>query len=91
MLHILRHSPSSTVFDNCLESIDDSSHLLLIEDAVYAVVKLEPRLAELKTQGRVSVLASDLVARGLNTDNSWQVDYSGFVKLTGLHCPSFTW
>lgn len=91
MLHILRHSPSSSVFEHCLRSIDDSSHLLLIEDAVYALLKPNAHLESLKMQGRVSVLASDLIARGINAEASWQVDYSGFVTLTSLHSPSFTW
>ncbi|WP_432454738.1 MULTISPECIES: sulfurtransferase complex subunit TusB [unclassified Agarivorans] len=91
MLHIMRHSYASSEFQACIQQMDVDSHLVLIEDAVYALVKADAKLVALSAQGRLSVLLDDMQARGLKISSFNAIDYQQFVQLTVSHTPCLTW
>lgn len=91
MLHILNTSPfqNSTVFTCCFQAARAGDVILLIEDAVLAILTPE-KLPPLD----MYVLACDLQARGIldRTPTRFQIiDYNGFVDLTLQHTPIQTW
>lgn len=85
ILHIVNKSPyEKNSLDMAAGYARDGDSVLLIEDAVYAAVKSGKAVAKLDGLD-VSVLGSDLAARGINEDKLADgvtiVDYSGFVDM----------
>ena len=98
MLHIVNKSPyEKTALASCLAHATKGSAVLLIEDAVYAVMKGGAAEAEVKlAMGRVDVyaLGPDLEARGVKDrviDGVKLVDYGGFVDLAAEHRINQSW
>jgi len=85
MLHLVNKSPyERNSLDTCIGYYRDGDAVLLIEDGVYAALKggaTAPKLDGID----VSVLGSDLAARGFTEDKLVDgvkvVDYAGFVDL----------
>ncbi len=85
ILHVVNKSPyEKNSLDMAAGYARDGDTVLLIEDAVYAAIKSGKAAAKLDGLD-VSVLASDLAARGINEDKLADsvtiVDYAGFVDL----------
>jgi len=85
ILHIVNKSPyEKNSVDMAAGYAKDGDTVLLIEDAVYAAVKAGSASAILSGLD-VSVLGSDLAARGVAEDKLADginiVDYAGFVDL----------
>lgn len=99
MLHILRHSPQThPQLANCLRLLDSEQGLLLMEDAVYALLPASPsasRLGLLPASVRIHVLESDMLARGLALDDLPArvrvVDYSSMVNLCTAYSKVVSW
>ncbi len=97
MLHTVNKSSfERNSLQSCLNTIDETSVVLLIEDGVISATKSthESMLADLAQQGRVYALQGDLEARGISTkvaDNIQLVDYSGFVDLVVEHGTPVSW
>lgn len=95
MLHTLSRSPYQIDFDALLRTMSDGDALLLLEDAVSAVVDggaFLPRLVAANIE--VYVLNEDVIARGLSTllaVSVKTVDYGGFVDLTITHPTQMAW
>lgn len=91
MLHIIKTIEKLTL---ALAYRQPSEHLLLTEDAVYAVLPSHELANQLKTVEGLSVLQADLASRGLQDlvpESLDKVDYFGFVTLTEQHQQSITW
>ena len=85
ILHIVNKSPyEKNSVTMAVGYAKDGDTVLLIEDAVYAAVKAGSASAQLNGLD-VSVLGSDLAARGVAEDKLADginiVDYAGFVDL----------
>jgi len=85
MLHVVNKSPYEKNSLNVAAGYaKDGDVVLLIEDAVYAAVK-KGKAAEKLNGLDVSVLGSDLAARGIGEDKLVDgvtvIDYAGFVDL----------
>jgi tRNA 2-thiouridine synthesizing protein B len=97
MLHTVNKSSfERNSLQSCLNIIDDSSVILLIEDGVISAAKntKSSMLADLATQGRVYALQGDVDARGISSkvaDNIKLVDYAGFVELVVEHGTAVSW
>ncbi|WP_138145800.1 sulfurtransferase complex subunit TusB [Bathymodiolus heckerae thiotrophic gill symbiont] len=97
MLHTVNKSSfERNSLQSCLNTIDDSSVILLIEDGVISAAKNSKSfmLAELATQGRVYALQGDVEARGISSklaDNIKLVDYAGFVDLVIENGTAVSW
>ncbi|BES71563.1 sulfurtransferase complex subunit TusB [Marinobacter nanhaiticus D15-8W] len=82
-LHILNKAPGEPRFDACLSGLTHGDTLLLIENAVIAVVH---NTTDWPEGVKLNVLLDDLEARGLKdaaVGKAWlSVDYPGFVTLT---------
>lgn len=97
MLHTVNKSSfERNSLQSCVELIDDSSVVLLIEDGVISAAnhKNAPLLAQLAEQGRVYALKEDVEARGLApkiADKIKLVDYGGFVDLVVEHGTAVAW
>lgn len=97
MLHTVNKSSfERNSLQSCINTIDDTSVVLLIEDGVISATKSthESMLADLASQGRVYALQGDLEARGISTkvaDNIQLVDYAGFVDLVVEHGTPVSW
>ncbi|MFT6778856.1 MAG: tRNA 2-thiouridine synthesizing protein B [Paraglaciecola sp.] len=87
ILHKVSSSPfSDQSLQQCLKRIQPADKLLLIQDAVYAMVKTD--LAnKLPKHGPIYVLNEDVQARGLTIENTLYqgISYPEFVELT-LEC-----
>lgn len=87
MLHTVNKSSfERNSLQSCLNTIDDSSVILLIEDGVISATKntKSSLLADLAAEGRVFALQGDVEARGISSklaDNIKLADYAGFVDL----------
>jgi tRNA 2-thiouridine synthesizing protein B len=87
LLHTVSKSPySSDALRSCLRSALPGSHILLIEDGVYAALDGSDSAAELTAAENIAcyALAPDLAARGLLGSVAAGiefVDYSDFVRL----------
>lgn len=89
ILHTVNKSPFERAnLTSCLAHAQPGDALLLIEDGVYAAVQgtdYATRMAEAAKVLKVSVLGSDLKARGHGEGNVIPgisiVDYAGFVDL----------
>lgn len=96
MLAIVSTSPYSTSsLDQCLIYADAKTQILLLEDAVYAILPTNFWYKKLIDSGLpIYVLIDDLVARGIETQLSYQVkaiDMAGFVALTEKNATQITW
>jgi tRNA 2-thiouridine synthesizing protein B len=85
MLHVVNKSPyERDSLDTCVGYCKDGDAVLLIEDGVYAAIKAGSAAAKLEGLD-VSVLGSDLAARGIAEDKLADgikvVDYGDFVDL----------
>ena len=94
-LHIVNRAASSShALQQCLDLASPGDAVLLIEDGVYSAL---PRIfsgIDLTSGVTVSVLATDVDARGLEgrlTAAVASVDYDGFVTLTEQHNPVMSW
>lgn len=92
VLHIVKHSPcAARTLQQCLARVGEGDSVLLIEDAVYALVQDGPA----HWGCRVYALQPDLAARGLlqqpRRDDVEIVDYAGFVQLAVQHSQVLSW
>jgi tRNA 2-thiouridine synthesizing protein B len=91
ILHLVCRSPfESDALTRCLERAGAEDAVLLMENAVYAVLK------EVPANGKLYALLPDLEARGLDTEAATArtiqlVDYEGFVELTERYPLSLSW
>lgn len=73
IVHIVRHSPvNHPSFNSCLRSLGSQQSLLLIEDAVYALLPgtaFSQSLRLLPNTVDIYAMESDLVARGVPLDD----------------------
>ncbi|NYT52857.1 MAG: sulfurtransferase complex subunit TusB [Candidatus Vesicomyosocius endoextente] len=97
MLHTVNKSSfERNSLKSCINIIDDTSVILLIEDGVISATKNinSSMIANLANQGRVYALQGDVEARGISSklvDNIKLVDYTGFVDLVVEHGTSVSW
>ncbi len=97
MLHTVNKSSfERNSLQSCINTIDDTSVILLIEDGVISAAKNNnsSMIADLATQGRVYALKGDVEARGISSklaDNIKLVDYAGFVDLVVEHGTAVSW
>ncbi len=97
MLHTVNKSSfERNSLKSCINTIDDTSVILLIEDGVISATKNinSSMIANLANQGRVYALQGDVEARGVSSklvDNIKLVDYTGFVDLVVEHGTSVSW
>jgi tRNA 2-thiouridine synthesizing protein B len=97
MLHTVNKSSfERNSLQTCLNTIDDSSVILFIEDGVINAANntKSSMIADLATQGRVFALQGDVEARGISSklaDNIKLVDYPGFVDLVVKHGTAVSW
>lgn len=95
ILHIVNKSPyEKNSLNTAAGYIKDGDSLLLIEDGVYAAIKGGAAAARLDGLD-VSVMGSDLAARGIAEDKLIDgvsvVDYAGFVDLVEAKDSSQSW
>ena len=99
LLHLLRHAPQDdTHFATSLRVIGPEQGLLLIEDAVYALL---PRTSAVNAMQllpasiRLFALESDVLARDLAIDDLPQrvslIDYPGMVELCTRYDKVLSW
>ncbi|MDG2395835.1 sulfurtransferase complex subunit TusB [Candidatus Thioglobus sp.] len=97
MLHTVNKSSfERNSLQSCLNTIDDSSVILFIEDGVINAANNanSSMIADLAANGRVFALQGDVDARGISSklaDNIKLVDYSGFVDLVVEHGTAVSW
>lgn len=97
MLHTVNKSSfERNSLQSCLNTIDDSSVILFIEDGVINAANNAntSMIADLAASGRVFALQGDVDARGISSklaDNIKLVDYSGFVDLVVEHGTAVSW
>lgn len=97
VLHIVNKSPSqSDALDSCIRIAEPGSAILLIEDAVYALLKLEELKTKHEKLDRIEIYAliGDAAARGTTqwrTEQIELIDYTGFVELTEQYTSSVSW
>lgn len=99
MLHILRHPPhTDSRFASCLRAINTGHALILIEDAVYALLKgTSARNALEYLPGTISLYALDvdLDARGIALDDlpsrARVINYPMMVELCLEHPKAVSW
>ncbi|BAF61897.1 sulfurtransferase complex subunit TusB [Candidatus Vesicomyidisocius calyptogenae] len=97
MLHTVNKSSfERNSLKSCINTIDDTSVILLIEDGVISATKNinSSMIANLANQGRVYALQGDVEARGVSSklvDNIKLVNYTGFVDLVVEHGTSVSW
>lgn len=85
VLHILRHSPTgSSTLASCLRVLTGGQGVLLMEDAVYALLPSSAAFSSIRLLPgniRLYVLENDLLARGLALD-----DLPARVQPVGYDC-----
>ncbi|SMN01500.1 tRNA 5-methylaminomethyl-2-thiouridine synthase TusB [uncultured Candidatus Thioglobus sp.] len=98
MLHTVNKSSfERNSLQSCLNTMDDTSVVLLIEDGVISAAdnaKNTSMLADLASQGRVYALQGDVEARGISSkviEGIQLVDYTGFVDLVVEHGTAVSW
>jgi len=97
MLHTVNKSSfERNSLQSCVNIIDDSSVILLIEDGVISATNNTQSsiVSDLASQGRVYALQGDLEARGISSkvaDNIKVVNYAGFVDLVVEHGTPVSW
>ncbi|PSF04755.1 sulfurtransferase complex subunit TusB [Marinobacter fuscus] len=85
-LHILNKAPDHSRFALCLAAQADGDTLLLIEDAVIALLDQQISLPM-----GTHALQADAQARGVGSTAEKHVDYAGFVALTEEHTRIINW
>lgn len=98
-LHILRHSPTAgSSLGTCMRVLTSTQHLLLIEDAAYALLPGSATLNSislLPRDVRLYVLEADLLARGLALDDLPErvepVGYDCMVELCAQSSKVISW
>lgn len=96
-LHIVNRSPTqSDALDSCIRRAQPGNAILLIEDAIYALLILEQLFSKHQklSQLEIYALAEDVTARGASqwcTEQIRLVDYQGFVALTEHYPSSLSW
>ncbi|RKR79006.1 sulfurtransferase complex subunit TusB [Marinobacter nauticus] len=87
-LHIINKAPEHARFRHCLASVQQGDTLLLIEDAVLALLDRERQLP-----GASYGLEADANARAVanRVPSEQLVDYAGFVQLTVNHSRIINW
>ena len=99
MLHFVRHSPhSDSRFASCLRSLVAGQHLVLLEDAVYALLPgtgQAQALGLLPASIRIHAIESDLLGRGLALDalpaRVQVIGYEQLVELCVAHEKVISW
>ncbi len=99
VLHTVNKSPfEKNSLATCLRLSQAGSHVLLIEDGVYAAVagaKVADSLVRALQDRLISVLGPDLKARGIREDELIDgidvVDYDGFVRLAAESSKVQSW
>ncbi|WP_413701148.1 sulfurtransferase complex subunit TusB [Psychromonas sp. KJ10-10] len=95
ILHTLNTSPFQTLaLQQCLSLLNDADTLLLLEDGVIASQakhSLFNELNKLADQGRLKVLTSDLIARGIDNLIGDKCSYNDFVTLVAEHKSQMAW
>lgn len=99
MLHLLRHAPhADSRFSSCLRVIAASQHLVLLEDAVYALLpetSQNQSLNLLPASVKIYAMESDLLGRGLALDalpgRVQVIDYARLVELCVAHEKVLSW
>ncbi|MEO1939107.1 sulfurtransferase complex subunit TusB [Candidatus Thioglobus sp.] len=97
MLHTVNKSSfERNSLQSCINTIDDTSVILLIEDGVISAANNanSSMLTDLASQGRVYALKGDVEARGISSkvaNNIKLVDYAGFVDLVVEHGTAVSW
>lgn len=99
LLHTVNKSPfEKNALESCLNLSKAGSGVLLFEDGVYAAMKgtvWADKVTAALSDKKVYVLAPDLAARGMNTDNVIDgiemVDYAGFVDLVAEYSATQAW
>ena len=95
MLHIVNQSPlTSPALADCLHVVQPGDALLLIEDAVFAVLdETHQQLVNLLPEVKVMLLSNDVLARGLKKKITTlpTINYVQFVELTEQYYPSLSW
>jgi tRNA 2-thiouridine synthesizing protein B len=82
-LHIVNHEENLA---SCLEVASRDDAILLIEDAVYASIRTQPRA--------VLAIEDDIQARGISTmvdPEVSRIDYMKMVELVTTHEPVVSW
>ena len=88
MLHLVRHSPlSQLMLQECLLLMGAEDKLLLLQDGVIATTLPDWLPALRLLDGRLYVLAEDLLARGLTPKVGQVIDIGGFVDLVAETAP----
>lgn len=84
ILHTLSASPASQAFSDCLRVAAPEDVILLLGDAVYAIIEGSDAHAALLASGAgVHVLQSDAAAAGVWPQSSFDaIDMAGFVSLS---------
>lgn len=97
-LHILNQPAGHPATSQMMAVIQPHDHLILIEEAVTAILSFNDDDRWQSLVGRVSVLYEDLKARGLASQtgrSDWNgfkvIDISEFVELTAAHSSSISW
>ncbi len=98
-LHTVNKSPyEKNSLSTCLRLSRAGSHILLIEDGVYAAIagaSVSESLVHALQDRLVSVLEPDLQARGIREDELIQgigmVGYDGFVRLVAASSQVQSW
>ncbi len=95
ILHILNRAPtSSTVASQTLIAMREEDSLLLVEDAVQAIMFPDWEGWQL-LEGRIYLLEEDILARGLesfvNHDARYCINVDAFVDLTERATQSVSW
>ena len=75
-LHVLNQSRNLTLIEQCLDNLDSTDTLLLIEDAVYLLMQ-----QQFSAKARVIALSDDALARNINTKVPL-INYQQWVELT---------
>ena len=97
LLHILNREPDHVSSRQALQAMGPDDHLVLIEDAVTAVLVTQWEGWGIGPD-RISVLGEDLASRRLATEaetynsHTYQViDINGLIELTVKYSRSVTW
>lgn len=98
-LHIVNKSPfERSTLSSCLQYAQSGDAVLLIEDAVVALVEgtqWAALLAQAAHDKAIYALSPDVTARGLTAKimekGVMLVDYDGFVDLTVMYAKTHSW
>ena len=95
MLHILNKPPHSDAAAQMLSIVAEGDGILLIEDAVQALLHADWQGWDAAADVSVCVLKEDAASRGLSgaalNSQAILVDMEGFVELTEQHTKILSW